>query len=421
MGQQKRRKRRTHRREGPGKEGGDGAPRTFVLRRGARASAGQLKELEGDLRGVMAPGTAAGLKARRSNTLKDFVHVAGPLGVTHFLMLSSTDQSHYLRVARVPRGPTLSFRIAGWSTCADLAAAAVQYRAPAGAFATAPLLVLANFDAKSNEHLALVTATFQGMFPSINARTVRLSDCRRVVLVQHEPGEGAKGEGGRMLFRHFSISAAPSGVSKSVKAILKRNLPDIGHLQDVSEFVAQAGYGSESEGEEGQERQVKLAQKYTGRGNAEDSRSAVRLHEIGPRLDLELVKIQEGLSEGAVLYHRHIHRSPEEVLAMEEAMRDREALRGKRRREQEENVRRKEATKRTESRAEERQNAAKEASRGDRPKLRAQDEEQDDDDDEGWYRQQVGEAPEGPLGRTPRAGGEGDGKRFQRSKKPRKK
>ena len=420
MGQQKRRKRRTHRREGPDKEGGDGAPRTFVLRRGARASGGQLKELEGDLRRVMAPGTATGLKARKSNTLKDFVHVAGPLGVTHFLMLSSTDQSHYLRVARVPRGPTLSFRIAGWSTCADVAAAAGQYRAPAGAFSTPPLLVLANFDTKSQEHLALVTATFQGMFPSINARTVRLSDCRRVVLVQHEPGEGEDGEGGRMMFRHYSISAAPSGVSKSVKAILKRDLPDIGHLQDVSEFVAQAGYGSESEGEEGQERQVKLAQKYTGRGNAEDSRSAVRLHEIGPRFDLELVKIQEGLSEGAVLYHRHIHRSPDEVLAMEEAMRDREALRGKRRREQEENVRRKEAAKKSEARAEERRDAAKAASRGDKPKLRAQDEVQEDDDDEGWYRQQVGEAPEGPLGQTKKNGGGKGGGKAQRSKKPRK-
>ena len=138
-------------------------------------------------------------------------------------------------------------------------------------------------------------------------------------------------------------------------------------------------------------------------------------------MDLELVKIQEGLSEGAVLYHRHIHRSPEEVLAMEESMRDREALRGKRRREQEENVRRKEAAKRSEGRAEERRNAAKEASKGEKPKLRAQDEEQEDDDDESWYRQQVGEAPEGPLGRNPRTGGKGDGGKFQRSKKSRNK
>lgn len=48
---------------------------------------------------------------RKSNTLKDFLHVAGPLGVTHFLIFSATDFGSYLRVARVPHGPTLTFRI----------------------------------------------------------------------------------------------------------------------------------------------------------------------------------------------------------------------------------------------------------------------------------------------------------------------
>lgn len=35
--------------------------------------------------------------------LKDFVHVAGPLGVTHFLLLTATEQASYLKLARVPR------------------------------------------------------------------------------------------------------------------------------------------------------------------------------------------------------------------------------------------------------------------------------------------------------------------------------
>jgi ribosome biogenesis protein SSF1/2 len=37
----------------------------------------------------------------------------------------------------------------------------------------------------------------------------------------------------------------------------------------------------------------------------ENVQSAIRLHEIGPRLQLELVKVQEGFNEGLVLYHSY--------------------------------------------------------------------------------------------------------------------
>ena len=49
----------------------------------------------------------------------------------------------------------------------------------------------------------------------------------------------------RIQLRHFSISAQPSGVSKSVKALVgQRALPDMGNVQDVSEFLSKSGYGS---------------------------------------------------------------------------------------------------------------------------------------------------------------------------------
>ena len=39
-----------------------------------------------------------------------------------------------------------------------------------------------------------------------------------------------------------------------------------------------------------------------------------RLYEIGPRLCLTLVKIEEGVAEGSVLYHEFIHKSEAEKL-----------------------------------------------------------------------------------------------------------
>lgn len=65
--------------------------------------------------------------------------------------------------------------------------------------------------------------------------------------------------------------------------------------------------------------------------------------QVGPRLELELVKVEDGLAEGRVLYHRYESRSKEAVAAKEVARAEAERLKAARRHEQEANVRRKAA------------------------------------------------------------------------------
>lgn len=60
-----------------------------------------LGDLEADMRRVMQPNTAVNLKESKRNILKDFVSVAGPLGVSHFIMLTATQNSNYLRLTKV--------------------------------------------------------------------------------------------------------------------------------------------------------------------------------------------------------------------------------------------------------------------------------------------------------------------------------
>ena len=43
------------------------------------------------------------LQESKRNVLKDFVHIAGPLGVTQFLILTATENACYLRIAKTPR------------------------------------------------------------------------------------------------------------------------------------------------------------------------------------------------------------------------------------------------------------------------------------------------------------------------------
>ena len=45
----------------------------------------------------------------------DFANVAGPLGVSHFLILSRSQTHVNLRICRLPRGPTVTFHITGVS------------------------------------------------------------------------------------------------------------------------------------------------------------------------------------------------------------------------------------------------------------------------------------------------------------------
>ena len=62
---------------------------------------------------------------------------------------------------------------------------------------------------------------------------------QRVVLLSFDKDTG------RISFRHYGISAAPSGVTRSVKQLVnRRQLPNMGALGDVSELLTKSGYGS---------------------------------------------------------------------------------------------------------------------------------------------------------------------------------
>jgi len=69
------------------------------------------------------------------------VQVAGPLGISHFMIFSATERSKYLKICRTPRGPTLSFRVHKYTLSREVAAAQKAPRAPPNAFLSPPLVV----------------------------------------------------------------------------------------------------------------------------------------------------------------------------------------------------------------------------------------------------------------------------------------
>jgi ribosome biogenesis protein SSF1/2 len=332
------------------------APRSLVLRKGRTTP--EVATLVSELRRLMGPETASRLKERRTNRMKDYAAVAGHLGLTHILSLSQSPASLSLRLARFPRGPTLTFKVERYCLQAHVRATQKRPYESLSAYQTAPLVVLNNFgDAASPPFVKLMKITFQNMFPPLNVNTVRLTDCRRVVLFDYDP------ETRLVEQRHFAIRAAPSQVNRSVKRLIQTRIPSLGDMTDISEFIlgsgagggaggsgagaaaaatAWSGSGAVSDSEvEDEAAQVVLPDKFRGRGNLKAQKSAIRLSELGPRLSLRLMKVERGFLEGDVIYHDYIKKAPEEVRALEAKAKATKALKKRRREEQEGNVARK--------------------------------------------------------------------------------
>lgn len=172
----------------------------------------------------------------------------------------------------------------------------------------------------SPPHLSLVMKSFQTLFPPLAPQTLSLSSARRVVLVSYNKDKGT------VDFRHFLISVRPYGVSKRVQRVLggvaksttAKGVLNLGSEKDVADFLLRkrgepgpstdgyesaASTASSAAGDD--DDAISLADDYVGRNNKKGSKRAVRLDEIGPRMELRLIKISEGVpgKEGNVIHH----------------------------------------------------------------------------------------------------------------------
>lgn len=161
--------------------------------------------------------------------MKDYCAVASQLGISHILAVSETKQNIVLRVARFQNGPTLHFRIPQYSLTKQVRSLQRRPFDSTSAYLTPPLVVLNNFSQAEESHLQLMRVTLQHMFPSINVNTVRLNECRRVVLFHYLK------ENSLVEMRHYAIRAAPVGISRSIKKVVHAKIPNLGNLKVCSD------------------------------------------------------------------------------------------------------------------------------------------------------------------------------------------
>ncbi|GFU24927.1 suppressor of SWI4 1 homolog [Nephila pilipes] len=342
------------------------APHSFVIQRGDLGK--KAYDLLLNFRKIMEPFTASRLKVRKQNSLKDFIHIAGPLNVSHLVIFRKSANGMYFRIAKLPHGPTLTFQIKEYSLMRDVLSSQKKPFIYEKLFEHPPLLVLNNFSGEGM-HFKLMATTFQNMFPSININKTKLNAIRRCLLLNYN-------EDKTIDLRHYAIKVVPIGMSKAVKKLIQAKVPNLSNYQEVDDFLKKSGNLSESEVEmDTPANIVTLPQSISSRGNIASEKSAIRLFEIGPRIKLQLIKIEEGINNGEILFHEFVTKTPEEIEAIREKIKAKKHLKEKHRTQMQKNVDKK-------------KDAAEKGN---------EVEDNDIDEDEEnlkWYREEVGEEPD---------------------------
>ncbi|KAJ5172183.1 Brix domain-containing protein [Penicillium capsulatum] len=362
-------------------------PKSMVIRVGASQVGTSVSQLVKDVRQMMEPDTAVRLKERKSNRLRDYTVMAGPLGVTHLLLFSKSKTGNTnMRLAVTPRGPTLHFQVENYSLCKDVERALKRPQSGGQDHKTPPLLVMNNFnspdvteDSKVPKRLETLTTTiFQSLFPPINPQATPLSSIRRVMLLNREPVE-SNDEGYILSLRHYAIATKKTGMSKRIRRLdpkeirnrekKKAAVPNLGKLEDAADYIldpSAAGYTSASETELDTDAEVEVAesttrkilnkremqrQKAAEKGDKKAvptpgvEKRAVKLVELGPRLKLRLMKIEDGVCEGRVMWHDFITKSEAEVRRLDKSWESRRKQKEQRKKQQKENIEKKKQAK----------------------------------------------------------------------------
>lgn len=318
--------------------------------------------------------------------------MAGPLGVSHLLLFSKSSTGNTnLRVALIPHGPTLHFRVERYSLCKDVRKALRRPQGGGKEYLTAPLLVMNNVSSPKNndshssipKHLEdLTTTVFQSLFPTISAQSAPLSSIRRVLLLNREFPKSQVSPGSvsdasyTFSLRHYAIIVKPTGLSRGIRKIVtaeklskdrnkKQNLPNLGKLEDVADYLYNSpaeGNTSGSESEIETEAEVEVLETYSQKiSKAKHSvesqggesngvfknrpgvrKVAVKLAELGPRMKLRMTKIEENVCCGKVMWHEYINKSSEEMDEMERVWQQRRKEQEARRNAKKESYKRKE-------------------------------------------------------------------------------
>ena len=243
---------------------------------------------------------------------------------------------------------------------------------------------LSDNDSKNTipRHLeSLTTTIFQSLFPPISPQTTPLSSIRRVMLLNREPAKDGDDGTYTINLRHYAITTKSTGLSKPLrrlnaaeKLLRSQNVktkkggpPNLGKLEDIADYmIGGDGEGYMTDATSGSEvdtdAEVEVVETRTkkvfskrqkdrpkdgkDRGTINGvEKKAVKMVELGPRMKLRMTKVEEGVCTGKIMWHEYIHKTKEEIKALDKVWEKRRQEKETRKRIQRENVERKKLAK----------------------------------------------------------------------------
>jgi ribosome biogenesis protein SSF1/2 len=177
-------------------------------------------------------------------------------------------------------------------------------------------------------------------------------------------------------FRHYAITTRATDISRPLRRLnaaekllanktsRKAKVPNLGKLADIADYMVggENGDGHMTDGTSGSELdtdgEVEVLESTPKRVPARKDtlsvprldeegeetnveKRAVKLVELGPRMRLRLLKVEEGMCSGKVMWHDYLQRSREEIKGLDAKWEGRQREKEARRKQQLENVQRK--------------------------------------------------------------------------------
>jgi ribosome biogenesis protein SSF1/2 len=277
-----------------------------------------------EFRNIFSPATFTHLRPQKRLKVKDYVKAAETMDAKIIATFSKTDLAGYVKIGSLNQGPTTVFKLKEYVLSEDLRK---SQKRPRGVnekdIMVPPVLIMGGFDSgslgkKSPDNmtkglLEVVKTQFESFLPPMNIEKVNLKSVRRVVYVEHK-------EGGIIQIRHYAVKVKNASVSRNVSKLLrsisssssKRATGQVS-TKSTEDLVNNAGaITSDSEIDD----TVAVDGPVDGlnyRSIPVGAQIGVKLVELGPRIDLEIVKIESGLYSGEVLFHAHVEKEVEKI------------------------------------------------------------------------------------------------------------
>jgi len=178
-------------------------------------------------------------------------------------------------------------------------------------FQEPPLCILNGFTSKNipesqKKPIDLCSKAIKAVFPELDVTISSSAKVRRCVLFSLDSEY-------HIVMRQYAIHRVPMGVDPGLYNVLEKRRLSIGSLRSMEDLVQSADVSKANPA-------VAVA------GSVADNavtvgQNYIYLTEIGPRLRLELLKIEAGFLTGMVLYNSRVTKTAEEVAELEERAR----------------------------------------------------------------------------------------------------